>query len=126
MNSGSVTAGQPDWARLVGHALTGEDLGPSGLSSSGPQEIVDWLTSRGWDAQRVAESRAACQRDERPWPHPPTLPVPSWSQFHSLLAQVRALTGTDGLHATVRTGPRVLGPDERRLLAEKPPHHGSV
>lgn len=114
-----------DWPRLVGLALAGEDLGFSEAGDADASGIVAWLAGRGWGAARLQQHRHDRQAAQQPWPHP--LPdgvaVPSWAQLHSLVAQVRELAGLDGLHATVHAGPKVLGPAERRLLADKPPHH---
>lgn len=112
-----------DWPRVLGLALTGEDLGPGGGEQSAA-EVVDWLANHGWDAERLNEHRRGRQLAERPWPHQvPGDWVDSWARYGALLAEVRRVAGLTGLHATVHEGPRVLGPAERRLMADKPPHH---
>ena len=116
----------PKFLVALGVALTGEQL------DAGPQErpmtpaaVVDWLGGHGWSAERLSEHRQQCQTDRRPWPHQvPEGLVDSWGQLHSMLRVLRRDLGLDGLSPAMRQGPRVLGADERRLLADKPPHHG--
>jgi hypothetical protein len=45
-----------------------------------------------------------------------------FARYSALLAEVRRLTGLDGLSARIHHGPIVIGPDEKRLLREVPPH----
>ncbi|WP_328701939.1 hypothetical protein [Aestuariimicrobium ganziense] len=111
----------------IGHALTGEWLAAGDDQPLAADLVADWLKRVGWDAVRLREHRQVLQQAELPWPHP----VPAdcrgglgAAQFHALLAGVRAACGVDGLQATRREGPVVLGPAERRLLDEVPPHHG--
>ncbi|MGD8215201.1 hypothetical protein [Aestuariimicrobium sp. Y1814] len=110
----------------IGHALTGERLEavvPAGRPDAAG--VVTWLAASGWDATRLQAHRALCQHEREPWPHSvPEGLVTAWGQYSSLLAQVRAALDLHGLHQQVRHGPRVLGPAELRLLADKPPHHG--
>ncbi len=91
--------------------------------------FVTWLASLGWDAPAVQELRRQRQADELPWPfpvEPATRAGVGAAQFHALLAQARADLGVDGLVASRRVGPPVLGPAEQRLLLDRPPHHGTV
>lgn len=113
----------------LGHALTGQLLEPpaAGEGASGPlsaDQMVQALAAAGWDVERLVAHRRQRQTERQPWPHPvPDGLVSAWGQFHSLLQQVRRDLGLDGLQQTVPEGARVLGPAERRLLADKPPHH---
>ena len=112
----------------LGHALTGERLAPAPGVDRQPLTapvVVAGLAAVGWDAGRLRQHRTDCQVGRNPWPHPvPSDVVVPWGQFGSLLLQVRRELGLDGLHPTVHHGQKVLGPAERRLLADKPPHHG--
>lgn len=112
----------------LGHALTGEPLAPpdgvAGQPLTAPV-VIAGLAAVGWDAERLRQHRQLCQTRRDPWPHPvPDEVTVQWGQFGSLLQQLRRELGLDGLQPTVHHGPRVLGPAERRLLADKPPHHG--
>lgn len=104
-------------------ALVGERL----EAPADGRDFVSWLAAQGWDASAVRAVRSRRQADELPWPFP-VAPGDRGglgaAQFHALLAQARSDLGVDGLVASRRRGPAVLGDAERRLLAEKPPHHG--
>lgn len=111
----------------IGHALTGQELvvgTDSAPAGDGLQDVIGWLAGQGWDADRLRRHRQRCQAEHLAWPHPvPGELVDSWGRLHSVLQQLRQELGLDGLQPRVRTGPQVIGPDERRLLADKPPHH---
>ena len=62
----------------------------------------------GEQARRIPASRAIVARPD--------------SRYGAVLAQARRIAGLDGLTATVHRGAVVIGPDEARLLAERPPH----
>ena len=111
----------------LAHALTGQQVAAPGIDDGTPtaEQVVRGLAAGGWDQERLVAHREQRQRDREPWPHPvPEGIVVPWGQFGSLLRQVRSDLGLDGLRASVHQGPKVLGPVERRLLADKPPHHG--
>lgn len=122
-----VVQGLPvsDLFEALAHALTSQRVITDGADEPLTAErVVQALADSGWPAQRLRDHRAACQAERQPWPHQvPAGLVGSWGQFHSLLQRVRRELGLDGLHQTVHTGTKVLGPAERRLLADKPPHH---
>lgn len=119
-----------DWFVAVGLALTGASLpAPVDAAPVQPAAIAGWLAGLGWTPDRLAEHRHACRDDNRPWPHPvpvTLLGAGTAARLHALVAEVRGLTGTSGLVATQRPGQRVLTADDRRLLADVPPHHGNV
>lgn len=115
---------ESDWPRVLGVALTGVDLGASGIEPADAGGVLAWLAEQGWTAEDLLAHRRARQAQQQPWPHPvPSALVGSWAQFGALLKQVRQRAGLDGLVPSVHQGPKVLGPAERRLLADKPPHH---
>lgn len=110
----------PDWAVALGYALTGREL-PLAAPAGDVHALLAELAAAGWDEARLRELRASSAG----WP----FPVPS---------SVRGSLGAAQLHACVRGVVDVLVPaaanvadarpldaDERRLLAEVPPHHGS-
>lgn len=105
---------------LTGDQVPGEEATPLG--------IVGALSRAGWDAGRIAGRRDRERAAGRPWPQLPD-------------AQRRRGVGSAQLHALVlavcgelRLGPRPrvrdwgmpLSQRDRALLAERPPHHGSV
>ena len=78
----------------------------------------------GWQAVDVVE-RAEFQQAGRSWPGPipdDLSPGLEFARYGAVLAQARRIAGLDGLTATVHRGAVVIGPDEARLLAERPPH----
>lgn len=121
------------WLDAVALALTGvEALESDELSAPvgpDPAALVGALASSGWGADRLRAHRAERQAADLPWPHPEVagrVAELGAGRFHAVLAEVRRLTGLTGLQATLRQGPRVIGPAEQRLLADRPPHHGNV
>lgn len=106
-------------------ALVGERL-------EGPVDgrgFVGWLAEQGWDADAVQALRSRRQAEELPWPFPVDADERGGlgaAQFHALLAQARGDLGVDGLVASRREGPAVIGQAEQRLLADRPPHHGTA
>lgn len=90
-----------------------------------PRQVAEALTAAGWDRQRLADLVRERQTAEVPWPFPVAAeqrPGIGAAQFVSVLRQV-----TDHLdvHSWQHTGPapdRPLTADERRLLADVPPH----
>jgi hypothetical protein len=112
---------------LLALALTGEDLVlPGGLDA--PSAVLAGLAGLGWPPTRL-RAYAASRRDAGlPWP----LPVPGErlrqvgpAQWYAALRAVCAALAVDV--QPVRPSRRTtLTPDERRLIAEAPPHHGLV
>lgn len=117
------------WWQAIGWTLTGELLHAPDEQDTDADQLVAWLKAAGWDAERLQQRREQAQLAEQPWPTPITTELGSGlgaAQLGSLLARVRALTGLSGLHRQVHRGPKVIGPAEQRLLADRPPHHGNV
>jgi len=111
---------------LLGYALTGCELPID--SPAGPEELLAALEGAGWPAQRVRDQAYSLWEQEQPWPYP--LPPDrihqvNAAQWYAILGQVRTLLGLDVVHLppSHRT---TLTADERRLLADLPPHHGLV
>lgn len=114
--------------RAVSLALVGEQVAGDEQAET-PEQVVAALRAAGWDAQRVRQLRERCQADEQAWPFPvprELLAPVGFARYGAVLKDVRRLLGADGLVPTLHTGPRVVGPAEQRLLAERPPHHGNV
>ncbi|MGK2309695.1 hypothetical protein [Cutibacterium sp. V947] len=119
-----MTSDQQCW-EAVAAALTGQRL----TAPDGPgweaADLVDWLAEQGWPASRLTQRRAECQQTGRSWPD--SLPDDlasglEFARYGAVLAQTRRIAGLDGLSSTVHRGAVVIGPDEARLLSERPPH----
>lgn len=115
----------PELCRLVALALVGEDL----PVPDDDADLTQWLAGHGWTSERVAQLRQERQVAEQPWPFrvpaDAVRPV-GFARFTAVLAHARSELGVDGLVPAIHTGPKVIGPAEQRLLAERPPHHGNV
>ncbi|MCL2470287.1 MAG: hypothetical protein FWF25_00890 [Propionibacteriaceae bacterium] len=112
---------------LLGYALTGEEMSlPDGDGSA--NSFLAGLEEAGWPPARVRAHAKAAWDNEQPWPHP--LPEHSLdrigaAQWYAKLAAVRVVLGLDA----VRMPPSrrtTLSAEEKRLVAEVPPHHGPV
>ena len=113
-------------AVLLGYALTGVRL-PLGEGLGAPGTIVDALAACGWGAAAVRDHAHHCLDADEPWPHPlpPGALTTGAAQWYAALTAVRA-------HLDLAVQPQppsrrtTLTPDERRLLEDRPPHHGPV
>lgn len=113
----------------VALALTGERPVVMAGGAATPEEVVSRLADLGWDAPRLVGMRLQRQADEQAWPFEvprELLAQVGFARFAAVLKEVRRLTGTDGLVRTRHVGPKVIGPAEQRLMADRPPHHGNV
>ncbi len=115
------------WHRALASALVGSDLGLPDAPAPQPDAVRAALADAGWDADRLAAHVAECRAAGEPWPHP----VPDAlrrglgaAQFHAVLAALRHDLGLEGLEPRGPSRRTTLTPDERRLLADVPPHHG--
>ncbi len=119
-------------ADALGFALTGAwlDLSPDPAAGfpdpvSGADGLLALLAAAGWTRDRIADHASAEQTAERAWPHH----IPhdrrgglGAAQIHAALASARTALGLDGTLATRPSGRTRLNADERRLLADVPPH----
>ncbi|MDR0286004.1 MAG: hypothetical protein LBI33_14120 [Propionibacteriaceae bacterium] len=116
----------PQFDSLLAYALTGEPLAlPATWDTAA---LLAALAAAGWPAERLGSHARARWEVGLPWPHP--LPPDSLggigaAQWYAGLQAVRTALG---LEVEVRPPSRrtSLTADERRLLADVPPHHGSV
>ncbi|WP_257478145.1 hypothetical protein [Acidipropionibacterium jensenii] len=112
------------WA-AVAAVLTGERLAVPATAGWQADSLADWLESQGWDSARLARRRRRCQQERRPWPQrlPDDLAAGlEFARYYALLAQLRKITGLDGMAERIHHGPIIIGPEEQRLLREVPPH----
>lgn len=115
------------WHRALAHALVGSDLGLPDAPAPDPDALRAALAAAGWDAGRLGAHAAARRARGEPWPHP----VPDAlrrglgaAQFHAALARLRGDLGLDAVEVRPPSRRTALDADERRLLADVPPHHG--
>lgn len=103
----------------LARSLTGEELDIAGEVG----DLEDLLAREGWPAQRLSALRAERLAAEQPWPFPQTSGLPDGvgrAQFQALLRQA---VDELGLRTVARpSGRTMLTSDERRLLADRPPH----
>jgi len=114
------------WHRALAFALTGVEL-PLGVQDrpDAPQLARD-LAAAGWPPPSIAEHARARLAAGEPWPHP----IPDAlraglgaAQLQAALGRVRDDLGLAALEHRRPSRRSVLTADERRLLADVPPHH---
>lgn len=117
---------RPTVAGLVRRALTGEDVEAG--SDTDPAQIAAGLLASDWDATRLIRLRDARWADGQGWP----LHIPpadrgevGAAQLHTI---IRAVLDEIGVAPTpqLRDRSTPLSQHDRALLADRPPHHGSV
>lgn len=112
-----------DEAAELARALTGEALPVTGDAAG----LVAELARLGWDAERLTTLRAERMRRRLPWPFPIGLDAREelgFARFDALLARVRKELGLAGTRSRAQAPVRPPNADERRLLADRPPHWG--
>ncbi len=114
------------WHRALGFALTGTDVALGVQSSPDPAHLAAQLAEAGWPAERIADHARAIQASGGIWPHP----IPDAlraglgaAQLSAALGAARRALGLAALESRVAAPRSVLTADERRLLADAPPHH---
>lgn len=114
------------WHVAVAWALTGEPMDLGVQDSPDADELVAQLAARGWDAARLsAHAREASAAG--PWPHPIPDAVRSGLGSAQLVAAIGRARDRYGLTVLTVLAPSrrtSLDADERRLLADRPPHYG--
>jgi len=107
------------WA-LTGEEAPGEDATPAG--------IVAALARSGWDAARITGDRDEQRAAGQAWPRLPDANRRAGvgsAQLHTVAQAVCHELGLDA-RPRVRDWTMPLSQHDRALLAERPPHHGSV
>lgn len=118
----------PAWGEALGTALLGRPLRMSCSATPSLDDVLAALAADGVSADDLVTHARDVRDAGGVWPHPvpPELTRPvGAAAFLSLLKALRAQLGLTGTVARPPAVPRPLTPDERRLLADKPPHHGS-
>ncbi len=116
----------PAWHRALGLALTGADLDLGVQDAPDAARLVAQLAERGWNAERIGELARGRAVSGKPWPF--QIPDAARSglgaaQLHAALLAARTALGLDVLDPRPPARPRGLTADERRLLADVPPHY---
>ncbi len=107
------------WHRVLGFALTGEELDLPDHDTPQPAVLLAELAGLGWSGDRLRE---AARRN-----HQPTQQMRAGlgaAQYAAAMAEVRRLLGATGAVSRVSSGRTGLDAADRRLLADRPPHWG--
>ncbi len=109
-----------EWGSALARALTGQDLS---LPETGPvaARVLELLAELGWDADRIQHRAAERAEAGLVWPEPPD---PDWCRQVGPARWLAVLTSAQHQleHPELPPAPRPLTADERRLLADVPPH----
>lgn len=114
-------------------ALTGHDatqLGDPGLALvHNPAQLVQGLEQAGWGTDALSTTRKRCHHEGKRWP----MVVPGeylvqvgFAQLHAWVRECLVLVNLDAVYGGVRDSSQTLDAEDRRLMADRPPHHGSV
>lgn len=113
------------WHRALAFALTGAELDLDAQTAPDIADLVADLAKLGWDADAVgAHAREAA--GSGPWPHPIPDTLRSGlgaAQLYAALTEARARLGLEVLTVLPPSRRTRLDADERRLLADVPPHY---
>jgi len=109
-------------AGWVAYALTAQTFSWSGDDV----DVCALLADAGWTPQRIHDHARQTLTDEQPWPHAVNADVVAGlgaARFLAALGQARQTLGVWTLEVEPPTRRTALDADERRLMAEVPPHH---
>lgn len=107
-----------DWHAALAYALTGEEVDVPAAAAPDPDRLLADLAAAGWPRERLAV--AARRRRVLP---PEVLSALGAARFAATVADLRKRL--DAVGETRAPSPRrTLTADERRLLADRPPHWG--
>ncbi|MCL1840144.1 MAG: hypothetical protein FWF75_00115 [Propionibacteriaceae bacterium] len=119
-----VAAASIAWA-LTGAEFDGRDA-PDAMDVAA---MVSWLAGQGWGHDRLqGRQRALAAAGER-WPAPVDAGRRGGlgaAQFQAALREVLLALGLDHAAPVLRDASTPLDAGDRRLLADRPPHHGPV
>lgn len=114
------------WHRAIAFALTGADLELGDQPAPDLDVLVDQLGDQGWGAGTIA-AHAREAAAVGPWPHPIPDALRSGlgaAQLYAAIGGARARYGLEVLTVLPPSRRTALTADERRLLADVPPHFG--
>lgn len=115
------------WQSALVYAMVGIEFPLPESDAPDPAGVIEALAEQGWSAQRISEHARAVLGAEQPWPHP--IPVElrggcGPAQLQAAVRSVRALLDLDTVEKRPPAPRRPLNADERRLMADVPPHWG--
>ncbi len=114
------------WHQALGFALVGEALPLGTQQRPDVAQLIVALDEAGWPRTRISEHAHDVRGAGLPWPHPVPAELRagmSPAQLAAALRAVRDALDLTGLTAHAPSARSALTPDERRLIAEVPPHH---
>lgn len=114
------------WQAAIAWALIGTEPALTETGRADPSGVVEELAALGWTPERIGAHAREAVGAELPWPHP----VPEElrrgcgpAQLQAAVTMARELLGLVTLEVRPPSRRHRLTADERRLLAEVPPHH---
>lgn len=114
------------WHAAIAHALTGEELDLGVQPAPDLAELQAQLDAAGWTGERI-RAHAHATAGVEPWPHPVPDALRSGlgaAQLHAAIGRARERYGLTVLAVLPPSRRTHLDADERRLLADVPPHFG--
>lgn len=115
------------WHSALAFALTHVELPLPPSQAPDPAGLVEALADEGWSAERIGEHARETLAAEQPWPHPIPAALREGcgpAQLQAALGRVRSLLDLETVEKRPPAAPRPLNADERRLIADVPPHWG--
>lgn len=116
------------WNAGLAFALTGMELDLPASSGPDLELLMQQLAEAGWSSARLAELKQERYAAELPWPFPVPAPLRAgcgFAQFQAALTRAEELLGIR-VGELAATPTRPLTEAERRLLADLPPHWGTI
>lgn len=114
------------WQAAIAYALVGAELPLDEAGRADPEAALTALSGLGWTAERIGVHAREVAADARPWPHPVPAALREGcgpAQLQAAVARAREMLGLVTLEVLPPSRRTRLTADERRLLAEVPPHH---
>lgn len=115
------------WHRAIAFALTGEELDLGDQAAPDLAGLAAALAGHGWDAGALAAHARATVAVGAPWPHPIPDALRSGlgaAQLYAAIGGARVRYGLEVLTVLPPSQRTALDADERRLMADVPPHFG--
>ncbi len=114
------------WQAAIAYALVGAEQAMDETGRADPDATILALSGLGWTPELIAAHARDVIAAEQPWPHPVPAGLRSGcgpAQLQAAVARTRELLGLVSLDVLPPSRRTRLTADERRLLAEVPPHH---
>lgn len=114
------------WQAAIAYALVGVEVALDESARPDPDAAVAGLSVSGWTRERIGAHARELIAAEQPWPHPVPAELREGcgpAQLHAAVARTRELLGLVSLEVRPPSRRQRLTADEKRLLADVPPHH---